>query len=252
MLICVCIVFLMFSCFDDRKYIGDYPELESIAVNSLLDGRGNDGYGDKIIVIEVDDQGRTLFSYENHGTSYLYENFYSLIICQKSDDKYAYYYPDYNFIITETKSEMTDEKIEEIKEKNDWNKEINDEKMIKTKVKRIKDDYTFKTMRINEFRDMIFEVFKKKNDNYGQICSITYFLSDAYDRHIFLVIIEAKNEESVSLSWKEQYIGSYVVMINSDEIFDKDNGIMELVNHYNYQDQLKAFKDANNWDKPLE
>jgi len=73
--------------------------LFTVAIYSLLGARGYTpeyhGYvPTDIKVLEEDDYGRVLFAYceDQNGTVT------TLLIIQKSDEKYSYYYPDYNFI----------------------------------------------------------------------------------------------------------------------------------------------------------
>jgi hypothetical protein len=99
-------------------------------------------------IIEEDNYGRKLyFYYENRRVST-----HTLVVSQKSDDKYAYYYPDNNYIsmysedldyfkvseknvtITDICNSFTEEKINELKERNVDNSQANrhkKEKMLK-------------------------------------------------------------------------------------------------------------------------
>ena len=117
----------------DGTYHGEYPELFSVAINSILGtaGYGSDGelvFDSAIGLVEEDSYGRILFIYyECNEISQ-----YSLVICQKSDDNYAYFYPDYNFISISIEEYLYDyevleavdsfpvDEIEELKTKNDW------------------------------------------------------------------------------------------------------------------------------------
>lgn len=100
---------LLVACDGRAYYEGHDYDLFSVAVNSLLgvNGYGGKGSGPKIQVIEEDNYGRKLFSYLGDGLG----NSYSLLICQKSDDKYAYYYPDFNIISAVHNSDIPLENI---------------------------------------------------------------------------------------------------------------------------------------------
>jgi hypothetical protein len=138
-LIAILIVFIPISILWDRslsyrpKYTGEHPELFSVAVNSLL---GTKGYAQserpfqpELVLQEEDNYGRKLFFYnELEGISA-----YSLVISQKSDSEYVYFYPDYNFISSEDEV-FSDEETEVLKRKNDWGKEINEDKCTKTNI----------------------------------------------------------------------------------------------------------------------
>jgi hypothetical protein len=40
-------------------------------------------------------------------------------------------------------------------------------------------------------------------------------------------------------------------MFNKDGSFDPTNGIMEITDVWNYQDDLKVFKEKNGWNRPV-
>ena len=118
--------------------MGSIPSIFSIAIYSLLGVTGSEF--DDIEILEKDSKGRVMFSFCAYGYSIENnDNLYSIIICQKSDLKYTYYYPDCNYIVAPTKNEISEEEICELKEKNDWDKELNQSKMIKAKITRRKE-----------------------------------------------------------------------------------------------------------------
>ena len=94
-------VVVLSGCFLERRepaeYIGEYPELFTVAINSLLGVRGyslSGGHQPTITILEEDDYGRVLFEYREGGFSYP-----SRLIMQKAENGYAYFYPYYNFIL---------------------------------------------------------------------------------------------------------------------------------------------------------
>lgn len=138
-----------------KGYSGNYPDLYTVAINSLL---WNKGHSDKIDrfcdseinILEKDEIGRILYIY--------YEDYYdggtisfsSLIIAQYLADDYVYYYEDCNYLIKEQEfyadelSEFSREEIEELKKANDWDKELDLSKCIKKQVVREKQGLPFK------------------------------------------------------------------------------------------------------------
>ena len=231
----------------DKEYGGEYPELYSVAINSLLGVRG---YGSSeqpfesiIEVIEEDNFGRTLYLYfENNPVSE-----YSLIISQESDEKHACFYPDYNFVsisygdnmganhIEKAKESFSVEEIERLKKANDWNMAINKEKCVKVEISHKKSDGP-----VND--ETVMQLYRKalRADAYDFLSSITFFTTDDYNRSIYL----GKG------TWSSN---RYVVMLfNPDGSYDENRCLMELSDLNNYQDELKAFKDLNDWNMPLE
>ena len=77
-------------CFRRLEYSGNYPELWSIAQAAIPSATGftEDGFGGQpgIEIIETDRHGRVMFRYIEGG----FPSF--LVIMQKSDDNYAYFY----------------------------------------------------------------------------------------------------------------------------------------------------------------
>ncbi len=228
------IIFVVFltSCTQDKDdYNGEYPELYSTAIHSLL---GTFGYGSserrfdsQIAILEEDEYGRKLFSY--------YENTristYSLIINQKSDDEYTYFYPDYNFI-SNSENIFSEMEIEGLKKKNDWGKEIDVNKCDKRKITRNK-----ATGQVSEKN--LTELYKKALGNDASSSpTIKYFTSDKYGRSIYSGFGQFSSKRNA------------VMLFNPDGSYTENKCIMELPDLNNYQDELKAFKELNDWNEP--
>jgi hypothetical protein len=234
-------------------YKGEFPELYTVAVNSLLGMKGYHSHGDAIIkLIEEDTFGRKLFSY--YEDSYYGEgwpNSFSYLICQKIDGEYVYYYADYNFISKEWNGlevPFTDEDIGDLKMLNDWGKEINEEKLTQVEISRKKNEPKVKIER-KDF-DILFQRIAKEKGRKGDGTMVYpyafYLTSDAYGRSIYYVTAIHKDID------KEDMELHLVIIFNPDGSFDEDTCIMELKDLYNYQDDLKELKEANNWNKELE
>jgi len=254
----------------DGKYEGDYPELYSVAINSILGAKGYkpDGHGpfpSKVVPIEKDSLGRVMFLYHEDNKI----STYSLIINQKSDGEYTYYYSDYNFISTsapvksfsQTKLDSSEkfdasgdksytlipsedvlnpalkyfsyEDIEKLKKRNDWNMDIDIGKCEKAKIVRQKEKGPVRSWTVDEFYT------RTLGDDRYQTVYITFSIKDNYNRSIY-----------TGNHW-EKHRGRRiytVLFFQPDGSFDEKNGIMELTDLNNYQDDLKAFKELNNWN----
>ena len=238
---------MLMGCTDkkDKTYTGEYPELYSVAINSLL---GAEGYfisevwfDSRILPLEEDAHGRRIFLYfENAQISS-----YSLLISQKSDDKYVYFYPDYNFISIVKEVEDTDliatsekdfllEDVEELKIKNDWDKELDLEKCVKVEIVREK---AMGPISIKNLQ----EPYEKAlgEDAYSYKYNTSFFIMDDYGRSMYLGIG----------TWGSD---RFVVMIfQPDGTYEEKGYFMDIEDAQKYQDQLKAFKEANDWNKPI-
>ena len=189
-------------------------------------------------VIETDDYGRRMFIYTTYDdTKRPIGLQYAVMIAQRTDEEYSYYYPDYCFITFENKEDIDDEKTKELKEANDWNKEFDETKCKKSKIVRQKKVIDIKEKLYKNICDEL------NSDNKYKHFYNYYFISDDYGRKLYNITANDFNND---------IFDSYVVIFGPKNEYDKETGIIKIEDYYNYQDQLKAFKDANNWDKPLE
>lgn len=232
---------------DSTKNKGEYPELYSIAVNSLLGVLGYNSHGDvSIEIIEEDSFGRKLFSYSEGET-------YSLLISQKTNEPYVYYYPDYNFISKKWEGEgtsFTKEEVEDLKRKNDWDKELNESKSIKVEITRKKtkteihiEDKDFETI----FKSVAQSKGYKGNDTIFR--SAIYCTSDMYGRALYYAWGVGRDVNGEGVNQHSLYMDlKLIIIFNPDGSYNIDTSIMELSDMYNYQDALKAFKELNKWN----
>lgn len=224
---------------EKERYSGLNPELYSIAINSLLGARGyidssEMSFHPELTILESDQYGRKLFLYyENNIIST-----YSLFISQKSDLDYAYFYPDYNFI-SAPENIFTEEDIHELKTGNDWDKEIVMDKCNKVEIVYEKDlGGSIESENVMELYRIILG-----EDASRSMLFIDFFTKDNYGRSIYLGTGEVSEEG-------EQR--RVVMLFQPDGKYDESNSYMELTDFYNYQDELKEFKDLNDWNKPTE
>lgn len=238
MIFIVFILMFIYGCDDTARYKGQYPELFSIATNNILGVTGNDF--DKIEILDEDQYGRIMFSYETWHSYLITESYdesiYCIIISQKSDDVYSYVYTDYNFIVAQSADEISSDKINELKELNDWNKELNEDLFVKIPIKYKKDQGNINTK-------VIRKAFNFSISNY----TITwqdycFFTKDEYGRQIYFVRNRDENKKLKN---------AYVMMFFSDGTFNEDTYITEITDIWNYQDELADFKSINNWNNPI-
>jgi hypothetical protein len=166
-LVTIIIAFVTSGCLN-REYRGDYPELLTVAINSLLGATGRCGLhrtpDPTIIIIEEDNYGRVLFFYNERGNV----SRFSFLINQKSDEEYVYFYPHYNFISFEYATEIADlgmtaierkaippEIFEELKSRNDWNQELNLEATIRARIVRQKEEGPVRDRTLTESYNII-------------------------------------------------------------------------------------------------
>lgn len=87
------------------------------------------GQFDKVKKLEEDAYGRLYYSYETYSTS-LQTQIEIHVICQKAEEQRAYYYEDYCYMIRkEDDPPFSGNSVAQLKERNDWGKSLNQEKM---------------------------------------------------------------------------------------------------------------------------
>lgn len=234
------------------SYGGEHPALYTEAVNSLLSVVGYHSHGDsRVKIIEEDAFGRVLFSYYDDKSYYCGEDIIGYLICQKFDETYVYYYPDYNYILNEWNHvdiPFSEEEIEDLKTKNDWGKEIHEEKFIKNEITREKKKPNVKI----EEKDFQ-AIFTKVAMDHGNIVDKSifypytrYLTSDSYGRMLYYA------EASQTQKYKEEMEYILAIIFNSDGSYDEETCLLELNDFYHEQDRLKEFKELNGWDQPPE
>ena len=270
-------VFCIFSqgCFlSPYKYSGEYVDLYTVAVNSIFKANGYISNGevlrDPIIeIIEEDKYGRVLFYYyegcgyydkEHMYDAEYYNDGYTILIMQKKTDSYVYFYEDYcyeSYKIEDRKFlkdgvfDYTKLNFSELKEQNDWDKEINEEKCTKKPL----------VTRNNGKLNVSEKTFEKIISNYAKNTGYKgddtiyrynrYNTSDAYGRELYYVwgIGRDVYGEGVSPTSTAQYY-EFAIIINPDGSFTKDVCIIELQDAINCKDKIIAFKQLNKWNEP--
>ncbi|MCL2253498.1 MAG: hypothetical protein FWC09_03565 [Lachnospiraceae bacterium] len=218
-----------------KLYPGDYSDLYTVAINTMLDSWGAVGgwYSIRINIIEQDAYGRVLFQYYESKVNHC------LIISQLTEEQFVYFYPDYNFI-SSSEDNFSMEQINELKERNDWNMDLNIDKCIRKEITILKEEG-------NIIKDSKFEAFYYDlYDDEPSFISANYFSKDDYGRSIYTT--RSRGKRTVTYSGDDIII----MMFYPDGTYNKEVGYFELTELYNYQDELKQFKERNNWNLPFE
>ena len=132
----------------------------------------------------------------------------------KEEHKLPYYYPEDNVIFIDSYYEYSDKEAELIKEKNDWNEEIDLSKCIKKKIG---------TNKINI-----------QNDYIGNIVSEHYPDKGKYNEKIFLYDIDKNGIEIYAVKLWRDYEEICFIVIKS-----KNDYIIESVNLKDNTEQIK-------------
>ena len=222
-------------------YSGNYSDLYSVAINSVLWLNGYSWGADyecdpQIEIIEEDVYGRTMFTYYEKYYKGSKISFSALIICQDSNEKEVFYYEDVNYIVKEQAlysqniKKFNDEDIENLKLTNDWNKEIDYDKCVRKEISKSK----LKIPNEKEIYNLIVDEFTLVNGEYSLF--MDYLTSNIYDsKYIVYGYIRKTEQEGIC------FIG---LIENRDGI---NMNILVPSNYYDYKAEFIEFKELNNW-----
>lgn len=237
-------IMMTFSgCDDTMRYRGgDHEELFSEAAASVLGIIGDESA--RVIVLETDSYGRTLFTYDE-STGLLDKGItLSLLISQKSDEDYVYYYEDKNYLLMElaekqegsmetVMGKITEEELAQFKAQNDWEQELRPEEMVKTEI-----------------------IWKKEQGLPNRALKKAFaLLPENYNYRFSLVTPLCKDDSgkwlySIRGAYEAWDFGdTYILIFQPDGTIDPGQGIEKLEDPLHYQEQLAGFKERNGWEK---
>ena len=243
-LILIVLVPLIASCRDLYLYQGNDPELYSIALESVIGSRSY--VMNQVLRIEEDTYGRVLFAF-------IGDNIYvmnsdqseaiAIVIAQKTDSNFAYYYDSSNAIaaisihsldeeltLKHIESYFDEAEIENLKEKNDWNKPINDEHLFRTEVTRKK------TCEIDRRELRPYEDLLEGNMSSGSVQCY------GEDRNGYTLV-------SVETLLTESYGGPsaiYLLIVDQSHKLVSPNAVMRVADIFDME-AIKRFKEENGW-----
>jgi hypothetical protein len=226
------LLLVLVACEPVDRYNGKHPQYFSIAINSLLGVSVS--WEDSIEVLEQDSKGRIMFAFISNVSSIDgKKGIYSIMICQKADSEYAYFYPDHHFVVAHTKGEITQGQIAALKIINDWDQSIDESKMTKVRISRNKkQDNSRDSRKENIFKD------KNEVDFENETVLFHSLGTDKDGRWLYFVWVT----DNVKYNDKRYYM----LILNKDYSY-KGTYLQPLDDVWNYQDQLKKFKELNNW-----
>ena len=226
------------------KYYKEEREINALKSQAIYNAFGYNGYAyDAAGADEVDDYGRMVFRFRGYNEA-TFDGLIHCMICQYIDYKhnYVYYYPTDNILTYHTEAAyiFPVELVNSLKEKNDWNKEIDLSKCVKRKI----DKYKENNFNRNEIESIFEEyvLFKYKqidekeiNNNYYS----KYWLLDVDKNGLELYAYKLKNYEIP----KEEYVFALIMDSNDRSKYD----IVEIFYDDTYNNQIANFKIKNNW-----
>ena len=231
-------LFFSTACFQTEfEYTGDFPELFSVALHSMLGVRGfrPEGFllaGPRIEVLEKDDYERILFSYFEDSIGFA--SGLNYLIVQKADGEYAYFYPYNSFVSAHLPGVM-----DEFKEANSWNQELSDDSEFERVriTRKIEDGPIADKHLIDVYHEIYPGVPLNRREH--ALNFITFLRADDYGKSVYFT-------SGISPDWT----GRYAIFFQADHSFDIESGVLKIEYQYNYQTELRLFMEANGWNTP--
>jgi hypothetical protein len=224
-----------------KGYTGDYVDLYSVAINSVLWLNGHSWGADfecdpQIEILEEDQYGRILFTYYEKHYAGSDISFVSLIISQPSSEQEVLYYEDVNYLVKEqvlyspTLEPFSNEEIEYLKSINDWNKEVDYAKCVKKEITKIKSDIPHE----EEIKNRIVDEFDLVDGKYSLFMDFLTHNSDNSKYIVYGYIRESEQE-------KIYFIG----LVEDNDFIDLSTIVPSNV--YDYKAEFIDFKKINDW-----
>lgn len=169
-------------------------------------------------MIETDEYGRICFSLSNGRIK-------CVCIMQKHDDQYVYYYDNVSFLYTMKYREYTPEQVSDLKESNDWNKPLDEEKMIK---RAFIDQYSLQKNidTVLDYKDL--EKPVNASVGYDENISVGVYLVDASQTGQQLFHVSRKINVSTTGEYDYAHLDYYLMILNSDGTYDPENYLIEF------------------------
>lgn len=265
----------LFAAFD-YSYDGNHEDLYTVAVNNIYGiwghtSNGEISYNPEISIIEEDKYGRVFFFYnERYGRGADYGM--AFIIAQKSDDKYIYYYQDRCYSPFFDSSdyfydgrddgkeykialELSKKQIEELKNNNDWNKELQLEKCTKTKISSEKTEGDNMSLGYEEDLEAAIYSYAKKNGNKGTdedpVHHYIYCNKDIEGKELYYVYcLRSYTNENNEVEYIDNYYAVIISTNNNNDVVIPEKAIVEITDVTKSYEIIKQLKEQNNWQYP--
>lgn len=226
-----------------EEYGGDFSNLYTVAINSVLWLNGYSWSADfvcdpQIEIIDIDEFGRTIFTYHEKHYKGSDLSFTALIVSQGSNEREVFYYEDINFIIkkqplpAQNVEMFSDEEIECLKSINDWNQQIKHDKCVKKEITKSKSQIPHE----QEIKKQIEEEFDFADNKY--LLFMDYMINDSTDSKFIIY----------GYVWKSETDGIYFIgLVETENNTFKKLNMLCPIDVYNYNAEFIEFKNANNW-----
>lgn len=266
-----CVVMFFVALNKPYRYKGDHIDLFSVATNNLFGATGYQvfefaDFHPFIDVLETDDYGRTLFFFTQdtgqNGTTGNSVFGTAIFVMQKSDKKSVYFYQDDCYtpyrmpkglksVPKDYRNDLPEDDIKTLKERNDWNREMNLEKCTKAK---ISDNDPNGKLKAEKCESTI-KSYAKQNGYKGDDSLFRYGIfcnADAYGRELYYVYAVGRDVlgQGVSPTSKEQDY-EFAIIFTPDNSCSIDNICEVSSDSLDYYEKVMELKKTAHWNQPI-
>ena len=247
------------GCLHGTAYFGPHLDLQIVAMHSLL-GVGETTRWDGFEVLEEDDFGRAMFAFwggamTGGNNPFASFNILAVLISQRTTESHAYFYDGINFILRQVESDetrrpsssfagafvmeyFTEGQLEQLKEENDWNRELDEDKFFRVPISRRAKGYYMTDISLQMLEGAFAIVSEGFNRNLQSLLTM-----DRNGNVIF--IMRGGSFNSRASEWT--FYSSFLFMFDRDGNLIEGTGVKELTDLWDYREELLEFKKANGW-----
>lgn len=222
------------GCLAKNEIRNNKIERDALVTQACCDGFGvssiGSGLSQYVEVFDTDIYGRKLYSFNNSRYSFDWEGqkkTWMFLICQKITSSYVYYYPGEKFLLNRgDRMMLSSQEIQWFKEANDWNKPINIKKCVSKEIG--------ENLYSNDSQKRRQDIIKNllPNESSTNISYCRYCDTDKNGQELYAV--KMKNKPY-----------NYAFIFKNK--FSNSKYSITKINSSYYQDEITAFKKANNW-----
>lgn len=253
LIICIFLLMAVSSCVIVRENY--QTNLATIIMKHFTAGWNVFSHEVGIDIIEKDDYGRILFSFEAYVAMDPYYDggmAYAYGICQDLHEenllfgkKHVSYYDNFAYIGAASRKDISPDMIEQLKVWNDWNRPLNEEKMVE------KEAFDWSTSEEALEWDQHNKTLLREYLNVYDDCEVfrNTFDQDKTGKDLIHVIFWRKFDESDYASESEILRSFFVVLQKNSENEVEFIDYIETEDFYNYQYELAEIKEKVGWEK---
>ena len=219
----LCIVCLLLSSCSSNPEHFAMLSTASFAVPCMF---RSDMKGGRYEVLEEDDYGRILFSVQDY-CILSGDDETATVIMQKYDRRYVYFYEDICYTL-----DSFSETVDELKERNDWEKPLDEAKMSRRRVQYSLDNY-LQLDSESEFNRIMTKWKMRLAIDGASI--VNYSITDFNGTHgLYVIVLETKEKE-------KEYYFSIIDDSSYEDAYEKIDDLSD------YREELISFKESCGW-----